>query len=245
MNSGAVPDGTVSRGPIRVLVVEDEELLAQAHREYVDRVPGFATVAVARSGRDALAVLSRERVDLVLLDFYLPDMSGLDVCRAMRSAGIGCDVMAVTSARELETVRAAVSQGVVQYLLKPFTFAVMRDKLRSYADYRSALGSSGTAPDQAAVDGALAVLRGSPTSALPKGLRPETLALVTDALRSGTDPVSASDVAAGTGVSRVTARRYLEHLVAHGTAEQSLRYGRAGRPEILYSLRPGARGPSR
>lgn len=222
--------------PIRVLVVEDEELLSEAHREYVQRVPGFAAVAVARSGHEALRVLSRQPIDLVLLDFYLPDMSGLDVCRAARSAGVTADVIAVTSARDLETVRAAISQGVVQYLLKPFTFAAMRDKLQSYAEYRAALGG-GTAQDQTVVDRALAVLRGSPDTALPKGLSKETLSLVAEALEARTEPASASDLAAATGVSRVTARRYLEHLVAHGAAEQSLRYAKAGRPEILYTIR--------
>lgn len=223
--------------PIRVLVVEDEELLADAHREYVGRVPGFATVAVARSGQEALQALSRRPVDLVLLDFYLPDMSGLDVCRAMRSAGVKADVIAVTSARDLETVRAAISQGVVQYLLKPFTFAAMRDKLRSYAEYHAALAQGTTAQDQAVVDRALAVLRGSPEAMLPKGLSQQTLSLVAEALAARTEPASATELAAATGVSRVTARRYLEHLVAQGAAEQSLRYAKAGRPEILYAPR--------
>lgn len=224
----------MSDRPIRVLVVEDEELLAEAHREYVERVAGFTTVAVARSGKDALRELGRQPIDLVLLDFYLPDMSGLDVCRAMRAAGMTADVIAVTSAREMETVRAAISQGVVQYPLKPFTFAAMREKLRSYTEYRAALGGATTAHDQAVVDRALAVLRGSPDATLPKNLSQATLSLVAETLDNATEPMSASDVAMRIGVSRVTARRYLEHLVANGAADQSLRYARTGRPEILY-----------
>lgn len=222
---------------IRVLVVEDEPLLAEAHRSYVDRVAGFRTVGVVQGGRDALRQLERIPVDLVLLDFYLPDMSGLDVCRAMRAAGVRADVIAVTSARDVDTVRAAISQGVVQYLLKPFAFAALRDKLQAYAEYRSALDRGTSAQDQAVVDRALAVLRGSPQTTLPKGLSPQTLTLVVEALAARSEPASASDLAAATGVSRVTARRYLEHLVAHGAAEQSLRYAKAGRPEVLYSRR--------
>lgn len=222
---------------IRVLVVEDEPLLAEAHRSYVDRVAGFRTVGVVHGGRDALRQLERTPVDLVLLDFYLPDMSGLDVCRAMRAAGVRADVIAVTSARDVDTVRAAISQGVVQYLLKPFAFAALRDKLQAYAEYRSALDRGTSAQDQAVVDRALAVLRGSPQTTLPKGLSPQTLTLVVEALAARSEPASASDLAAATGVSRVTARRYLEHLVAHGAAEQSLRYAKAGRPEVLYSRR--------
>ena len=242
----------MSEGPIRVLVVEDEPLLAEAHREYVARVPGFDTVAIAHTGRDTLRELGRRPVDLVLLDFYLPDMSGLDVCRAMRAAGSAADVIAVTSARDVETVRAASSQGVAQYLLKPFTFAALREKLQAYAEYRATLEQGSAAQDQAAVDRALAMLRGSSRATLPKGLSQSTLTLLVEALAARSEPASASDLAAATGVSRVTARRYLEHLVANGAAEQSLRYARAGRPEVLYAARgqageppaPGSRRPT-
>jgi response regulator of citrate/malate metabolism len=225
---------TAAPPPIRTLVVEDELLLCEAHQEYVNRVPGFVTVAAARSGADAMRVLKSQPVDLVLLDFYLPDMTGLEVCRAIHLAGLTTDVIAVTSARDLATVRAAVSQGVVQYLLKPFTFAAMREKLQRYAEYRAALTAEGDARDQAAVDRALAVLRGAADTTLPKGMSQETLSLVVERLNGYRDPVSASDMASDVGVSRVTARRYLEHLVSQGVAAQSLRYGKAGRPEILY-----------
>jgi response regulator of citrate/malate metabolism len=223
-------------GPIRTLVVEDEQLLCEAHQQYVAKVAGFVCVGGVRSGAAALRLLGGTPVDLVLLDFYLPDMTGLDVCRAMRGAGVRADVIAVTSARDLETVRAAVSQGVVQYVVKPFTFQALRDKLESYADYRATLTGAG-AGDQAMVDRALAVLRGAPEAALPKGLSASTLALLRQHLADNDESRSAAEVARATGVSRVTARRYLEHLVAQGAAEQSLRYGKAGRPEILYSVR--------
>ena len=223
---------------IRTLVVEDDSVIAEAHQAYVERVPGFAIAGVAHSGAEAMRILSRQPVDLVLLDFYLPDMGGLDICRAMRAAGHGADVIAVTSARDLATVRAAVSQGVVQYLLKPFAFATLRDKLERYADYRRQMAAaSGEAGDQVAVDRALAVLRGSSEPALPKGLSPTTLNAVVEHLRDGAAPVSASDVAELAGVSRVTARRYLEHLVEQGLADRGARYGQTGRPEQLYTWR--------
>ncbi|GFJ88100.1 response regulator [Phytohabitans rumicis] len=96
---------------IRVLVVEDEPLIAEAHRAYTERVTGFSVVGVAHTARDAMAVLRGEPVDLVLLDLNLPDKHGLDVCRALRAAGSGTDVLAVTSARDIAMVRAAVALG--------------------------------------------------------------------------------------------------------------------------------------
>lgn len=132
---------------IRVLVVEDEPRIADAHRAYVDRLPQFTVVTVAGTGRDALRAVAEaaktgEPVDLVLLDIGLPDMSGLDVAAALSGIRPSPDIIAVTSARDLEVVRTAVARGIVLYLLKPFTFAALSDKLDHYLAYRNALGAS-------------------------------------------------------------------------------------------------------
>lgn len=224
-----------------MLVVEDEPLIAEAHRAYVARVPGFDVVASVNSGRDALRFVETAPVDLLLLDFYLPDMTGLDVCRTLRARGRYVDVIAVTSARDVDVVRAAVSLGVVQYLLKPFSFASFRDKLQRYAEYREHVAESVGAAAQSDVDRALGSLRGSRQVALPKGLAAETLQVVVDVLRTAPGPMSASEVGDAVGVSRVTVRRYLEHLVDAGSVERAPRYGRAGRPENGYAWRPAVR----
>ncbi|MGH3369694.1 MAG: response regulator [Nocardioidaceae bacterium] len=221
---------------VRVLVVEDEEIAAQAHAAYVERVSGFELAGSVRSGGEALRLLARDPdVGLVLLDMNLPDGHGLDLLRRMRSAGHLCDVIAVTSARDLDVVRAAVSQGVVQYLLKPFTFAVFRAKLEGYAAYRQSLGEAHEAVVQEEVDRMLGLLRTSPgTTALPKGMSAETLRDVTAVLREATGGVSATEAAEALGAARVTARRYLEHLADQGLVQRRPRYGGGGRPEVEY-----------
>ena len=220
---------------IGVLVVEDEPVAAEAHRTYVERVPGFVVRGVAHDGSGALRQLSGRsgEVELVLLDMHLPDIHGLDVVRAMRTAGHRADVIAVTSARDLDVVRAAVSQGVVQYLLKPFTFAALRDKLERYAAYR--LQAAGDlAVGQHEVDRVLGTLRGNDPSSLPKGMSPDSLDAVVAVLRPAAQSLSATEVAAAVGASRVTARRYLEHLADSGLAVRRSRYGGTGRPEVEY-----------
>jgi len=164
---------------------------------------------------------------------HLPDLHGLDVVRAMRTAGHRADVIAVTSARDLEVVRAAVSQGVVQYLLKPFTFAALRDKLERYAAYRRQLEGD-VASGQHEVDRALATLRGTDPSSLPKGMSLESMDAVVAVLRPSDEGLSAAEVAAKVGASRVTARRYLEHLADSTLVVRRSRYGGAGRPEVEY-----------
>jgi response regulator of citrate/malate metabolism len=220
---------------IGVLIVEDEPIAAAAHCAYLERVQGFAVCGVAHDGAEAIRQLGdpSSGVDLVLLDMHLPDMHGLDVVRAMRTAGHRADVIAVTSARDLEVVRAAVSQGVVQYLLKPFTFAALRDKLERYAAYRHHAGD--VASGQHEVDRVLATLRGSDASSLPKGMSAESLDAVVAVMRPATEGLSAAEVAEAVGASRVTARRYLEHLADSALVLRRSRYGRAGRPEVEYS----------
>jgi len=221
---------------IRVLVVEDEPVAAEAHRAYVDRTPGFSTAAVAGTGAQALAVLSRIPVELVLLDMNLPDAHGIDLCRRIRGSGAEVDVLAVTSARELSTVRAAATQGVVGYLLKPFTYPALRDRLLAYADYRELVARGGDAVGQSEIDRALDAVRPTGPAPLPKGMGRETLDAVVAAVRRA-DGLSAGETAELIGASRITARRYLEYLADTGLVDRTPRYGAAGRPELEYRWR--------
>ncbi|KMS91418.1 MULTISPECIES: response regulator [Streptomyces] len=230
---------TNEQQPIRVLVVEDDPVAADAHVMYVGRVPGFVAVGKAHTGAEARRILDRTAVDLLLLDLHLPDVHGLQLARSLRAAGYHADVIAVTSARDLAVVREGVSLGVVQYVLKPFTFATLRDRLVRYAEFHAAVGE---ASGQDEVDRALATLRAPSPAALPKGLSGPTLERVTSALREASSQgLTAAGVAEAVGISRITARRYLEHLVEAGRAGRSPLYGQVGRPELVYRWVPQGR----
>jgi response regulator of citrate/malate metabolism len=220
---------------IRTLIVEDDALVAEVHASYVERVPGFVVAGVAHRATEALEVLASRPIDLVLLDFHLPDIKGLDMLRALHARSAApVDVIAVTAARDPESIRQAIAHGVSQYLVKPFAFATFADKLERYARYRAQVDRSAE-PDQAQVDALIGTLRGTTARALPKGLNPTTLDRVRDALREAEAPLTASEVAGRCGLSRVTARRYLEHLVVESVVTLSMRYGGTGRPEHLYA----------
>lgn len=227
---------------ITVLIVEDEPLIAEAHRTYLERLKGFSLAGLAATAREAMRIASEASatptpIDLVLLDLGLPDASGIALASALSGLRPAPDIIAITSERDLEMVRAAVSHGALAYLLKPFTFAAFRDRLERYSRYRSALPAGTEAASQAEVDRALAELRSADKSVAPKGVAPATNDEIARAVRDGTDGVTADDVAKQVGVSRVTAWRYLERLADEGTVTRQTEYGRTGRPSTRYLWR--------
>lgn len=220
---------------VRVLVVEDEALAAEAHAAYVARIDGFEVAGVARSAVEAARFLAFDRnVDLILLDLHLPDGHGLGLLQKLRAAGHLCDVIAVTSARDTDVVRHAVAQGVVLYLLKPFSYPMFRSKLEQYAAYRDRLAAAPDKIVQDEVDRMFDSLRPTAGATLPKGMSAETLREVTAVLRGSPAGLSATETAGLVGASRVTVRRYLEHLADTGSAVRRPRYGGSGRPEVEY-----------
>ncbi len=216
-----------------VLIVDDDFMVAEIHRRFVEQVDGFRASGVARTGAEALTAAQELQPDLVLLDVYLPDMTGLEVLQRLRSDGNLVGVIMITAARELDTVKGALDGGAADFLIKPFEFAQFKAKLEAFAARAEALESAGGI-DQSLVD-SLFGRPGGTTHVLPKGLGAETGRLVLDAVREAGE-VSAAECADLVGISRVSARRYLEHYLSTEVLELRLQYG-AGRPERRYHLR--------
>ncbi|MCK9795403.1 response regulator [Isoptericola sp. 4D.3] len=228
-----------------VLVVEDDFMVASIHRRFVERVPGFRVVGEAHTGADALAAVEALHPDLVLLDVHLPDLSGIEVLRRLRAAGNDLGVVVITAAREADTVRAAAAGGAAHYLVKPFASEDLAARLQEFRRSRAALeglgeadADDGGAGIQADIDAVFArpPQVAGPRGPLPKGLSQETADAVLEALSAGAE-LSATECADAVGVSRVSARRYLEHFATMGRAAVRLNYGTAGRPERRYRLR--------
>jgi response regulator of citrate/malate metabolism len=219
---------------ITVLVVDDDFMVANIHERFVARTEGFEVVGSARTGAEALALATELDPDLVLLDVHLPDMSGLDVLAALRAGGNEVGVVMVTAERGADAVRAALHGGAMQYLVNPFEYEDLAARQRTVGATIGAL-ASGEA-DQAAIDAAFGrppTRMAAASTSLPKGLSPETADLVLAALRASGE-LSAAEAGDQVGLSRVSARRYLEHFVGIGVAEVRLQYGAAGRPERRY-----------
>ncbi|MBD3544974.1 MULTISPECIES: response regulator [Streptomyces] len=221
-----------------VLVVDDDFMVAKLHSRYVSTMDGFDVVGVAHNGAEALRAAERLRPDLVLLDIYLPDMDGIDVLRALRSAQErdasrpSTDALFITAARDAGVIRAALRAGALHYLIKPFHRSALQDQLRHVASLRARLDGLGEAR-QEDVDQIFGT-RPPGSRELPKGLAAPTADLVERTLRDHPGGLSASECAEAGSLSRVSARRYLEWFAGTGRAEVTLRYGGTGRPERRY-----------
>jgi response regulator of citrate/malate metabolism len=215
-----------------VLIVEDDFRVAGLHRDFVERCEGYDVVGVALTARQAIEMNRELAPDLILLDLYLPDQHGLDIVETLRSDS-GADVIVITAARDVPNIRTAMQHGALFYLVKPFRFAAFRERLDAYARLRTTLANS---PElsQADIDDAFGTFRAAAVD-LPKGLSAQTLHAIEGTLQDTDQTLSSEAVAHLTGVSRVTARRYLIYLVESGRAEVHSEYGTPGRPKHLYA----------
>ncbi|MFC4947028.1 response regulator [Pseudonocardia sp. GCM10023141] len=214
---------------IRTLIVDDDFRVAGVHAGFVAEVPGFVVVGVANTGVEARARVRELAPDLVLLDVYLPDESGLALLPELRT-----DTIVLSAASDTRSIRDALRAGALNYLIKPFTTRQLSERLTGYARYRAVL-AEGRALAQHEVDRAFRVLHEQDRDAAPKGQSTTTARLVSDRLRQSAHPLSAAEIAGELGMARATAQRYLTALADSGAVEMRLRYGATGRPEHEYS----------
>jgi response regulator of citrate/malate metabolism len=219
---------------ISTLIVEDDYHVATIHAAYVRKVRGFAVAGHASTAASARTEIRRLAPTLVLLDLYLPDGHGLDLVReSLAGKGHRPDFLVITAARDTASVRAAMQLGTVHYLVKPFSFSQLEERLNAYRDLHGRLARMDQA-EQHEVDTLYGLLRGP--APLPKGQSGPTMARIRELLVAASRDVSASEVAEEVGISRSTAQRYLAELARQGKIELHLHYGAAGRPEHRYRI---------
>lgn len=225
---------------ISTLVIDDDPRVADIHAAFVAKVPGFAVTGLAYCAQEAYETVCATEPDLLLLDLYLPDEHGLALLhRLHQRGGLQPDAIVITAARDVQSVRAAMQLGALHYVVKPFGFRQLAERLEGYQAMRESMTGL-REPSQADVDKLFSLLRtgdsspsdvSSPASTFP------TMSAVLQAVRNSQQQPSASEVAADVGISRATAQRYLAQLVASGLLELELQYGSAGRPSHRYRLR--------
>ncbi len=220
---------------IDVVIVEDDPMVVEVNRGFVEAVPGFRVAGVARTGREAVDMVMELKPDLVLLDIYLPDIEGVAVLQEMRRLDLPTDVIVVTAAQDARTVQNVFRYGAIDYVIKPFKFLRLKAALKSYEILHNRFKRQ-RKMTQAEVDN-LAKSRQQFSEEIPKSLNELTQKQIYLYLLNEGKALSAEEVAEGIGLARVTARRYLDYLEKTGKVILGVQYGSIGRPVNRYKVR--------
>jgi len=221
---------------IRVLVVDDDYHVAHVHARSVAAIDGYSVVGEAHSGSAALELIASTTPDLLLLDMYLPDCTGLELVRRISTTSEQIpDFLLLTAARDIESIRTAMQLGAFYYLVKPFTFAALREQLRAYSSWVERLTKAPEA-DQHDVDTLYSLRGAQPRGASKARTLEPTMARVLDIVTSAAAPLSATEVADALGASRPTAQRCLAELARNQLIDLDLAYGTTGRPRHRYRV---------
>lgn len=227
---------------LNVLLVEDDPMVRQVNRQFIEQVEGFQVVDTAKNGIEGFNKIVELSPDLVLMDIFMPEQDGLQTLHKIRSESIPVDVIAITAANEMQTIQQILHLGVYDYIMKPFTFERMQQTLLNYYQFKIKTMASQDLT-QKELDELLHQYREpeelvstelSALTDLPKGFNRSTLNKVLNFIKEAKEGASADEVAAGIGVARVTARRYLDFLEKQNLIKVDVHYGGVGRPINQY-----------
>ena len=220
----------------RVLLIEDDPMVQEINKQFVERVEGFVVIGCASNGKEGIELIKKNKPDLVLVDIYMPNQDGVTTIKQIRSEGLDTDVIAITAASDVETVRYCFQLGAKDYIMKPFKFERIKQALTNYRSYFLKVNEKESITQQELDRLLFQESKQDPTE-LPKGLNVVTLQKILHFLKDNQEPVSAEEVAEGIGIARVTARRYLEYMEKTGVVTIHVEYGGIGRPINRYMIK--------
>ena len=215
-----------------VLIVEDDPMVAMINAQYIARNPQFRVVETRGDGDSALRFLEENDVDLLILDIFMPQMNGIDLLRRVREKNIPVAVIMVTAANDVVTLEDTLRLGVVDYLVKPFAYDRFQAALNRFLSMKGALKGVQVLR-QENIDNVMSGFRTS-AAAPPKGIQEQTMRVILDCLHESGEQLSGEDIAERVGLSAVTVRRYMNHLIRKGSVTGEMNYGTGGRPRMLY-----------
>jgi two-component system, CitB family, response regulator DctR len=218
-----------------VLLIEDDPMVQEVNRQFIEQVEGFNIIGYASNGQEGMEWIRKYDPDLAIIDMYMPSQDGLTTLQQIRSEGYTTDIIAVTAASDMETVRRVLQYGAIDYIMKPFKFERIKQSLENYRTFRTQLKEKEHVT-QTELDKILFQKSEEKLHSLPKGLNALTLKNIQHYLSQQSTPISAEEVAEGVGIARVTARRYLEFLEQGNQVKLHIGYGGVGRPVNRYML---------
>ncbi len=220
---------------IKVLIVEDDPMVSEINRGYIESVSSYKVMGSVKNGNEALSYLAENSIDLAVVDIYMPEMDGITFIKKMRQLQIETDVIFVTASNDVNDIKTSLKYGAVDYLIKPFKFDRLISTLEQYRE-RFSIMDGRKSIGQEEFD--RLTRGGNERTRLPKGLQEKTLEMISEIIKSFTaaKQFDTDDISEKSGISTVTVRRYLDYLEETGKIRSEIFYGTGGRPKSLYRL---------
>ncbi|MBZ5752480.1 MULTISPECIES: response regulator [Metabacillus] len=216
---------------IRVMIVEDDPMVAEFNKRYLEQVGGFELVTVCSSVDQAMGVLEEQRIDILLLDIFMPGENGLALLSYIRENEKEIDVIVISAASDIERIQKALRLGAVDYLIKPFEFERFNAALSAYREKAAFIQNQHVLNQEELDQQILRKEEKRLPEGLPKGLTQDTLKMIWNVITDiKTAPFSTEDVVSRTGISRVSVRKYLRFLKDIEVLDVKVVYGMVGRP---------------
>ncbi|MCY6370999.1 response regulator [Clostridium ganghwense] len=219
---------------IKVLIVEDDPMVAQINKSYTESIKGLSVIGVCKDGKEALETIKNTEIDLIILDVYMPKMDGITFLKEMRKHNIMTDVIMVTAAHEVDKLDEVLKLGAVDYLIKPFEYERFKEALNRFV-MRYKFFKEQKVIKQEDIDKITSRNKVNLNTELQKGLHKRTLQRIRDFMKDHSDRYFTSEeVAEAVVLSRVTIRRYMNYMAEVGDIKSDIEYGTVGRPSTKY-----------
>ena len=220
----------------KVLIVEDDPMVAMINEQYIKRNKNFEIVGKCNNGLSALDFLENNTANLLILDVFMPKMDGFETLRQIRNKQITVDAIMVTAANERESLEEALHLGIVDYLVKPFTFDRFQMALEKYIAQNNALKDIETL-NQKNIDHIIDNSRKKSDDLFPKGIQEKTLELIMEYLKANKNIwFTGDETAEKVNLTGVTVRRYMNYLAESGRVVGEINYETGGRPRMQYKF---------
>jgi two-component system CitB family response regulator len=220
---------------IEVMIVEDDPMVREINSKFLKRVEGFNLYKAVSNLEDAKKFIAVKKPDLILLDVYLPKENGTELLKWIRGQEIDIDFILITADKTIERVQESFRYGVVDYLIKPFSFERFKESLIQFKDRFNKFKKNDVI-EQEALDKLISSASVSQSDdEFAKGLNKYTYTSIRDESdKRGDEDFTAEGLAEKLGIARVTVRRYLEYMEKENKIEISVEYGKVGRPQHRY-----------
>lgn len=223
---------------IEVLIVEDDPMVLEINKSYLNDIPGYHVMGAVSSVQEALTFLKATLPDLILLDIFMPEQNGLDLLTTIRQQQLDIDVILITAASDMESIHKAIQNGAFDYIIKPFRFDRFKQAMLKYKEQTRVMKEENEL-SQEELDHLLLEKKGMVGEViLPKGLAKNTLKEIWRFINSKNgEEFTTEDLVEAVGISRISIRKYLTFLEQIDVLASSCSYGHIGRPLTIFQCK--------